>query len=287
MVRTPFIDKNGIKRGAWSEDEDNKLRAFVERFGHPNWRQLPKYAGLMRCGKSCRLRWMNYLRPDLKKGNYSLEEDQLIIKLHNKLGNRWSAIAEKLGGRSDNDVKNHWHAHLKKRVRLTNTNSSQSESCQLNEQNVAATLTWSAIATKLLGRSDNDVKNHWHAHLKKRVTMDQQIIDQSSESTGRSQNSYKVLEHKEVMKEVSDHLVHDTSIHLEVSSSDHHDLYSDSSSHVNGLDWIVEDNNYMISMEPLPDSFSWTMNPIDNFQTEPFDHIWTQFVDSFWTQPFF
>ncbi|KAK6785049.1 hypothetical protein RDI58_018504 [Solanum bulbocastanum] len=147
MVRTPFIDKNGIKRGAWSEEEDNKLRAFVERFGHPNWRQLPKYAGLMRCGKSCRLRWMNYLRPDLKKGNYSLEEDQLIIKLHNELGNRWSAIAEKLGGRSDNDVKNHWHAHLKKRVRLTNTNSSQSGSCQLNEQNVPATLTYPKVSS--------------------------------------------------------------------------------------------------------------------------------------------
>ncbi|CAN4104874.1 unnamed protein product [Withania somnifera] len=88
MVRTPFIDKNGIKRGAWSGDEDNNLRAFVERFGHPNWRQLPKYAGLMRCGKSCRLRWMNYLRPGLKRGNYSLEEEQVIIKLHKELGNR-------------------------------------------------------------------------------------------------------------------------------------------------------------------------------------------------------
>ncbi|MCD7446290.1 hypothetical protein HAX54_000100 [Datura stramonium] len=146
MVRSPSIDKNGIKRGAWSEDEDNKLRAFVERYGHPNWRQLPKYAGLMRCGKSCRLRWMNYLRPGLKKGNYSLEEEQLIIKLHEELGNRWSVIAAKLEGRSDNDVKNHWHAHLKKRVRSTNcvNNSSSMEQftessqtggpSQLNEQ---------------------------------------------------------------------------------------------------------------------------------------------------------
>ncbi|PHU12257.1 Myb-related protein Myb4 [Capsicum chinense] len=149
MVRTPIIDKNGIKRGAWSEDEDNKLRAYVERFGHPNWRQLPKYAGLMRCGKSCRLRWMNHLRPGLKKGNYRLEEEQLIIKLHKELGNRWSVIAANLPGRSDNDVKNHWHAHLKKRVRLTNcinnssmsmeqfTESTQSGSSQLDERSAS------------------------------------------------------------------------------------------------------------------------------------------------------
>ncbi|KAI3714094.1 hypothetical protein L1987_72684 [Smallanthus sonchifolius] len=44
MVRAPFFDKNGIKKGAWSEDEDNKLRAYIERYGHPNWRQLPNLA---------------------------------------------------------------------------------------------------------------------------------------------------------------------------------------------------------------------------------------------------
>ncbi|OIT34502.1 myb-related protein myb4 [Nicotiana attenuata] len=125
MVRTPSIDKNGMKKGAWSEDEDKKLRVFVEKHGHSIWRQLPKYAGLMRYGKSRGLRWMNYLRPCLKKGNYSLEEEELIIKLHNELGNRWSAIAEKLLGRSDNDIKNQWHAHLKKRAN-THTNSSTS-----------------------------------------------------------------------------------------------------------------------------------------------------------------
>ncbi|CAK9156926.1 unnamed protein product [Ilex paraguariensis] len=85
MVRTPSSDKNGLKRGSWSDEEDNKLRAYIQKYGHWNWRQLPKFAGLSRCGKSCRLRWMNYLRPGVKRGNYSKEEEHMIMKLHEEL----------------------------------------------------------------------------------------------------------------------------------------------------------------------------------------------------------
>ncbi|MCO5593208.1 hypothetical protein L7F22_047215 [Adiantum nelumboides] len=75
------------------------------------------FAGLLRCGKSCRLRWINYLRPDLKRGNITEEEDNLIIKLHSVLGNRWSLIAGRLPGRTDNEIKNYWNTHLKKKLK--------------------------------------------------------------------------------------------------------------------------------------------------------------------------
>ncbi|KAF3975165.1 hypothetical protein ACB098_06G103000 [Castanea mollissima] len=127
MVKAPYYDKNGVKKGAWSPEEDNKLRAYVQRYGHWNWRELPKFAGLSRCGKSCRLRWMNYLRPDVKRGKYTKEEDEKIIKWHQELGNKWSKIAAKLPGRTDNEIKNHWHTHLKKRAKENQVSSEVKE----------------------------------------------------------------------------------------------------------------------------------------------------------------
>ncbi|OIW21132.1 hypothetical protein TanjilG_29788 [Lupinus angustifolius] len=114
--RSPCCDKSQVKRGPWSPAEDMRLIAFIQKYGHDNWRALPKQAGLMRCGKSCRLRWVNYLRPDLKKGEFTKEEVETIMKLHEAFGNKWSKIASHLPGRTDNEIKNAWNTHLKKRL---------------------------------------------------------------------------------------------------------------------------------------------------------------------------
>ncbi|KNA14732.1 hypothetical protein SOVF_104910, partial [Spinacia oleracea] len=116
MGRAPCCDKNGLKKGPWTPEEDQKLIDYIQKHGFGNWRTLPKNAGLQRCGKSCRLRWTNYLRPDIKRGRFSFEEEETIIQLHSILGNKWSAIAARLPGRTDNEIKNYWNTHIRKRL---------------------------------------------------------------------------------------------------------------------------------------------------------------------------
>ncbi|CAH8381530.1 unnamed protein product [Eruca vesicaria subsp. sativa] len=125
--RSPCFDNSQVmKRGPWSDDESERLKAFILKNGHHNWKSLPKLAGLMRCGKSCRLRWLNYLRPGLKRGNFTKEEEDTIIHLHKVIGNKWSKIASHLPGRTDNEIKNVWNTHLKKRS-VKSSNSSASD----------------------------------------------------------------------------------------------------------------------------------------------------------------
>ncbi|MED6144268.1 hypothetical protein PIB30_014128 [Stylosanthes scabra] len=106
----------GVKKGPWTPEEDQKLVHHIYKHGHRNWRLLPKLAGLNRCGKSCRLRWINYLRPGIKREKFSQEEEQTILHLHSILGNKWSTIASYLPWRTDNDIKNFWNTRLKKKL---------------------------------------------------------------------------------------------------------------------------------------------------------------------------
>ncbi|KAK8711651.1 hypothetical protein V6N13_146926 [Hibiscus sabdariffa] len=135
----------GLKKGAWAPEEDQILINYIHLHGHGNWRALPKQAGLLRCGKSCRLRWTNYLRPDIKRGNFSREEEDTIITLHEMFGNKWSAIAARLRGRTDNEIKNLWHTHLKKRLLKPQQPTDSSKHIQNEQQSSseASTLTTS------------------------------------------------------------------------------------------------------------------------------------------------
>ncbi|KAK2975978.1 hypothetical protein RJ640_013009 [Escallonia rubra] len=158
MGRSPCYSKVGLNKGAWTAAEDRILTDYIKLHGEGRWTNLPKRAGelsqtfmcLKRCGKSCRLRWLNYLRPDIKRGNISFDEEDLIIRLHKLLGNRWSLIAGRLPGRTDNEIKNYWNTTIAKKANdlrnLTSTSmqpnqptkrdKEKTQSHDINETNV-------------------------------------------------------------------------------------------------------------------------------------------------------
>ncbi|RWW90315.1 hypothetical protein BHE74_00000530, partial [Ensete ventricosum] len=147
--RAPCCEKIGLNKGTWTEEEDMKLIAYIHKYGHQNWRALPKLAGLLRCGKSCRLRWTNYLRPDIKRGNFTRDEEDTIIKLHALLGNKYTTLP------------------------LPSVTWTTASCCRLSHLSRVA-LRWSKIASFLPGRTDNEIKNVWNTHLKKRAASGEQ-----------------------------------------------------------------------------------------------------------------
>ncbi|XP_031389966.1 transcription factor MYB1-like [Punica granatum] len=109
-----------VRKGAWTEEEDDLLRKCVDKYGQGEWRRVPLRAGLNRCRKSCRLRWLNYLSPNIKRGEFTEDEIDMIVRLHKLLGNRWTLIAGILSGRTANDVKNYWNTHMVRKKTVPN-----------------------------------------------------------------------------------------------------------------------------------------------------------------------
>ena len=202
MGRAPCCSKVGLHRGSWTAREDTLLTKYIQAHGEGHWRSLPKKAGnylfkpilfreifetsfgliillvflgegLLRCGKSCRLRWMNYLRPDIKRGNITPDEDDLIIRLHSLLGNRWSLIAGRLPGRTDNEIKNYWNTHLSKKLRSQgtdpNTHKKMTEPPEPKRRKNTRTRTNNGGGSKRVKISKDEENSNHKVHLPKPV----------------------------------------------------------------------------------------------------------------------
>ncbi|XP_019448662.1 PREDICTED: transcription factor MYB59-like isoform X2 [Lupinus angustifolius] len=149
-----------FRKGPWTEQEDLKLVSFVGLFGDRRWDFIAKVSGLTRTGKSCRLRWVNYLHPGLKHGKLTPQEERLVMELHSKWGNRWSRIARKLPGRTDNEIKNYWRTHMRKKAQ--------------EEKRAAASPTSSSCQSSLSSSNNNNNHTVNSVHASKKVGEDHQ-----------------------------------------------------------------------------------------------------------------
>ncbi|XVE55694.1 hypothetical protein DITRI_Ditri03aG0179000 [Diplodiscus trichospermus] len=257
MGRAPCCDKANVKKGPWSPEEDAKLRAYIEEHGTGgNWIALPQKIGLKRCGKSCRLRWLNYLRPNIRHGGFSEEEDKIICSLYISIGSRWSIIAAHLPGRTDNDIKNYWNTRLKKKLLGKQRKEQQSRQGNSQKQELKR------------GNGDSVIpdNNNQSAYWPELPVLAARIPYSNQEQRFDSQASMKIL-----LIKLGGRFSDDDQVINDGSTTPHHDQFpNDSSSNSTDHQKLYEQTVHM------PSSSSSPMDALKN-------DIGTQFVNSQYT----
>ncbi|KAF3444643.1 hypothetical protein FNV43_RR14336 [Rhamnella rubrinervis] len=172
-----------VRKGPWTMEEDLILINYIANHGEGVWNSLAKAAGLKRTGKSCRLRWLNYLRPDVRRGNITPEEQLLIMELHAKWGNRWSKIAKHLPGRTDNEIKNYWRTRIQKHIRQTENSHGQSSEMMMDQ-----------ASTSHVSSSTADPMETYSPPSCYQANMDQSMNDPSALHLAESNDNYWSME---------------------------------------------------------------------------------------------
>ncbi|GER51145.1 Myb family transcription factor family protein [Striga asiatica] len=191
MVMNKSSSKEEMRKGPWTEEEDVQLLFYVNLLGDRRWDFISKVSGLKRTGKSCRLRWVNYLHPGLKRGKMTPHEERLVLQLHSKWGNRWSRIARKLPGRTDNEIKNYWRTYMRKKAhenKKLNEQSSPSSSSSYSNSTSSDSPTRANINpdSKDPSKTGLEIENGAEAYSMDEIWKDIEMSEGCSELTSRT-----------------------------------------------------------------------------------------------------
>lgn len=122
------------QRFHFTKEEDERLKYLVNIFGRKNWQIISSFMN-ERSAKQCRDRYCNYLIPGFFNGEWSKEEDELLIKLYNEIGSKWSVIQKYFPKRSSNSVKNRLHYFLRKML-LPDSSTDAIKEKEINEYEI-------------------------------------------------------------------------------------------------------------------------------------------------------
>ncbi|XP_027917669.1 transcription factor MYB62-like [Vigna unguiculata] len=295
-VSSSSEDDNELRRGPWTLEEDNLLSQYISDHGEGRWNLLAKRSGLKRTGKSCRLRWLNYLKPDVKRGNLTPQEQLLILELHSKWGNRWSKIAQHLPGRTDNEIKNYWRTRIQKQARHLKIETDSREFQELVRrfwmprllQKVKESSCSSAMSIQnqeIPLVLDDGVSQHstvgtipWQGPCVSMNEGSPTYMDQHEQNSDSEHNSGSCISFSESanIPKVSHHFAH-TMDQFHALSSNDFGTYSYEGYHVN-------DNAYEIeTFKPASARVAQDVQyPIADSQTPPTDWLSNDFACSMW-----
>uniref|UniRef100_A0A7N0V6Z4 Uncharacterized protein n=1 Tax=Kalanchoe fedtschenkoi TaxID=63787 RepID=A0A7N0V6Z4_KALFE len=154
-------------KGQWTAEEDEILSKAVQRFKGKNWKKIAE-CFKDRTDVQCLHRWQKVLNPELIKGPWSKEEDEVIVQLVSQYGaKKWSTIAQHLPGRIGKQCRERWHNHLNPAINRDAW--TQEEELALIQAHQVYGNKWAELTKFLPGRTDNAIKNHWNSSVKKKM----------------------------------------------------------------------------------------------------------------------
>ena len=127
-----FYVSQEINKGPWTPEENYIIFDYVKKFGEKNWNKCAEFIK-NRTGKQCREHWKNCLNPNIKKGDWTLEEDLFIMIFYKRCHGSWRELIHLFENRTENSIKNRFFSELRKiAANELNINKKKSSKMDLN-----------------------------------------------------------------------------------------------------------------------------------------------------------